>query len=192
MIVFGHPQALYAPADFADESLSINVVLEKSLDGVPGEWQAFHEETINVKTKRQGRLTDIMTPVSSAALDQVMASLGYQITRSNGRIRSRGLSATPTQSPLFNGVAIGVVFEFINPNNEVVLTQNHWWTSKGSGGFSWMFDEWVGDFERLNAASPGEKWTIRIRSDPAVAIRVLDCTKYWQGEVTIPLTITER
>ena len=33
------------------------------------------------------------------------------------------------------------------------------------------------------------QWTLRLKTDPEWALKNLDADKYWDGEITIPLTI---
>jgi hypothetical protein len=36
----------------------------------------------------------------------------------------------------------------------------------------------------------GEGWTVRLTGDPLVAVRDIECTKYWKGQVEVPLQPT--
>jgi hypothetical protein len=35
------------------------------------------------------------------------------------------------------------------------------------------------------------KWRLRIKSDPEIALRDFESTRYWKGDITAPLQVTD-
>jgi hypothetical protein len=140
----------------------------------------------------EGSIDEILTPVVDPAIDQLIASSQYDGgMRADYRIPSTRTSQT-------KGVAFGVIVEYLL-DGVVQATERAWWSggeaafrTSDSVGSKWIdgprFPE--GSSKRSPwSAKSGENWTVRIRSDPETALRVIDADKYWQGDVTIPLTI---
>lgn len=97
----------------------------------------------------------------------------------------RSANATLTSWP--KGVALGIVIE-VCAGDDVVLA-NTSWSSRSSlgihqGGERLDLD---GDRDRFNGRESNEGWTVRVRSDPALALRAMNATMYWDGEVVISL-----
>lgn len=58
------------------------------------------------------------------------------------------------------------------------------------GGSEWVgFDGQPAEPRSPWDAKPGEKWTIKVKSDAETALRVIDRDQYWRGEVEIPLIV---
>ncbi len=152
------------------------------------------ERLVEVPYTIRGNAEDLMSPVVDPALNALVASIQYF---ENPAIWN--LDVGTTYTPATNGIAFGVLMEHVC-DGETRAVERVWWsggppTSVQAGNR--VRREWV-SYSRFGATGgrgleihrwPGEHWTVRIRSDPETALRVLDADKYWEGDVTIPLTI---
>ena len=142
-------------------------------------WTMIEQRTVTIPVRIAGTIDDVMAPVESEEMDRF---LEYYV----GRDSSVRIIRSATETPLFDGVAIGIVMEFIL-EGEIMATELHWWL----GGKDPPPPEWRWGWTEKSSwrAQLGEHWTIRIRSDPEIALRVVDSDRYWSGEITIPLTV---
>ncbi|MCI0364143.1 MAG: hypothetical protein L0Y44_01890 [Phycisphaerales bacterium] len=173
-----------------DEQMTFDVVYE----GIPNQpgLATPSTETILIPIRRGGSAADYLTPVVSPDMDAAMRSLRYQVSQyRDGKGRRISFDTRSTQVGAFNGVAVGVVFEF-TLNGEVVARQPVWWQAGAIRENFLPFAPPEGNMDRVFMAAPNETAMIRVRSDPNIALRVLDCDQYWEGEVTIPLKIVTR
>jgi hypothetical protein len=75
----------------------------------------------------------------------------------------------------------------------VVATASGWWRGTGRSvhPFEGMLDvEIVQDGYRDLPLNDGQ-WSLRLRSDPELALRDFESTRYWAGDVTVPLRVTD-
>jgi hypothetical protein len=154
-----------------------------------------YDRVVEVPYVIRGTIDELITPVVDPALDGLVASIRYRINE-NG-YPQRWVESTCTSGT--RDIGFGVIMEHIH-DGETRAIERVWW----QGGLPLhtnarvpLRNEWV-TRERFQGVSqsggglrpkPGENWTVRIRSDPETALRVIDADKYWQGDVTIPLTI---
>ncbi|MCK4872175.1 MAG: hypothetical protein KAS72_05585 [Phycisphaerales bacterium] len=98
-------------------------------------------------------------------------------------------------------ITLAVTIEFVD-GEEVMFSASAWWSVRRAPDSTGAADvavtpatPWV--WLRMTHETSRPIWTrgragsdivsLRIRSDPAVALRNFDCDRYWVGEVTIPL-----
>jgi len=125
-----------------------------------------------------GSFADIMAPVRDAALDRLIQQ-GASVHRSQVFFDS-----STTFVPGAQGVAFGVIIDCVH-EGKVLRSERFWWPG-GLPSHSTTYSDMV--FQPLDFES-GDVVTVRIRSDPETALRVFDADKYWQGDVTVNLTI---
>jgi hypothetical protein len=141
----------------------------------------------------QGILEDIQTPLENPALDALVSQIEYTV------FDSAQCNINPTRTFTTTGVGFGVLMEH-TANGEVRAVERVWWLggdANDTGNAGRLHREWItpnrmptGGFSgTFISPQPGENWTVRIRSDPETALRVIDADTYRQGDVTIPLTI---
>ena len=75
-------------------------------------------------------------------------------------------------------------------DDQVIMTDHCWWMG-GDGLSPRKFGSWSDqdmDVFRDTDFSTGQ-WTIHVKSDPKLALRAGNATKYWEGEFTIPMPV---
>ena len=154
-------------------------------------------ETVATGTKRitiriAEQLKDDFKPIRDKQLDEILeAELSYKLTRIDGKVRAIMFDTRAMGSPDLEGLAFGVVLEFIF-DDEVVASWPFWIMGGKSGAFGGRMSAYEGDFEKLRQTPSTDGWTLRVRSDPEIALRVIEAKKYWEGEITIPFIINDR
>jgi hypothetical protein len=173
---------------------------------VPLDLEAFEIEVEIVPS-----ISECMGPVNSQELTDILANgLVFRPDSSmQGKVHKPDtnlLDVFATIAEPFRGIAIGGHFEVLR-NGEVVLTHPLWWAAGPNQYYSGvnvitlnqdyrLIDpEMKARFSELpdliRNSAPDDEWTVRLRSDPEIALRVLDCDRYWEGEVEIPIEIYE-
>lgn len=139
-----------------------------------------------------------LQPLSDAELDARVRDAFSPATllRSTGDDPSFAFSyrtlATGTDS--LRDVAFGVVVEACE-DGVPRRTLRVWWRHGGPGLTA--NEEPLEDASRLLAAESSPAWTLRVRSDPALAQRGSDldpdapATRFWQGAFELPLTVED-
>ena len=162
------------------------------------EWRPNPQvETVETGTKRvdvriAGKIEDVLRPVRDTQLDEILeAELSYKLTRVDGKVRALMFDTRAMRSLDFEGIAFGVVIEFIF-DSEVVASWPFWMMGGQSGGFGGRMSQYQGDFNRVRQTPSVDGWTLRVRSDPQIALRVIKADRYWEGEITIPFIIDDR
>ncbi|MCZ6493640.1 MAG: hypothetical protein O6933_06115 [Planctomycetota bacterium] len=157
------------------------------------EWIEVGTEVIEVPVRIAGKLDEIMTPVQSPQMDQILRD---ELQLNVIRFTEAGFfdvwpSVWVTNTPLFDGIALGLVTEFLL-DGEVVAGTTYWWEG-GARTFdaAQTANPYWGDFQRLARMRSEENWTARLRGDAEVALRVVGVDKYWSGQVTIPITLDD-
>lgn len=141
-----------------------------------------------------GSIEEILTGVKSAELDSRIAGIQYEV--GPGWVSCGTWSVTGGSA---EGIGFGVIMEFYR-DGVLIAKERHWWDGSTATG-DWdrvrgservRLDPPPASPRRVSDAKPGENWTIKIKSDPETALRVIDRAQYWEGEVEIPLIIRSR
>lgn len=158
----------------------------------------YEEGSCTLPVTFSGTIDDLLTPIRSEEMDTYFTdALKYEHLRNkSGRGGTISFNIWDMRDEMFLDLAIGVRLEFIY-DGEVVVWKPMWWTiSRKPDGYLSLVGNNLspiqGDIERYSAATSAEGWTLRMRSDPEIALRVMDAETYWEGEVTIPLVIGVR
>ena len=153
-------------------------------------WESVGKTVIPLSLRVQGSAEDLIEPVRYKKIDDLFRT-GNVVTigRDLESTAYHQLDLRPTANAAFDGIAFGVVVEFMR-DGDVIASKNWWWL--GGQGEAGSHEPMHGDITRLLDAGDDATLSMRIRGDPKIAIRVLDADKYWAGEVTIPLTILDR
>lgn len=139
---------------------------------------------VNLEFDIGGSVDEILEPISSAVLDQSLAT-GAQFFVKEGMVQ-----LTQPQGPMgvdFSGGVFAGVVEIIC--NDRVLHSCHFRCMSGSR--SWTFGDCDGEGSqeerRMLKGEFDPDWFIRVRSDPAWSLYELDATRYWVGQFDVPL-----
>jgi hypothetical protein len=136
-----------------------------------------------------GSIDQILTPVRSAEVDAMLRCLAYEGGEGSASVNFWDMVGGPVE-----GLALGLMLEF-RLDGELMLKQRVWWdgTAPQDRDSADVRMEFVrvepepANFKSPWEATPAENWTIIIKSDPEMALRVIDRDRYWEGEVQIRL-----
>lgn len=83
-------------------------------------------------------------------------------------------------------------FEVIRDSKVVAWTVG-WWrgTDRSVNPIEGMLALTVVDEALLRSDAKDSKWQLHIKSDPEMALRDFESTRYWEGEVWVPLRVTD-
>jgi len=182
------------PLEQGGYDLPITLKLERRSQS--GErWQLAMQRQVEVSFDVTQRLDDMLEAVTDDDLDQairdVFANSGLVKYQRGGSLPVRvGLDPRPTYVEAFDGTAVGVRIE-VQRNGQPGRMLDIWWHG-GAGRFNRQH-AWEVPFlddEVLGAPDEeGDRWTLRIRGLPQLALRVRGVSKYWAGEVEVPTFI---
>lgn len=95
-------------------------------------------------------------------------------------------------APVLEGVALGLRVEVLR-DGEVVHALDYW--GEGGAGLGQFTRQWLHSPDGLSFVDDmgidGASWTMRVRGDRGLALRVPGPRRWWQGEFTLPLVIEE-
>lgn len=140
-----------------------------------------------------GAMDEVMTPVESPVLDKMMGSLQYRVGPGWVDAGTHNIIGGAAE-----GIAFGAIFEF-RLDGELIARERQWWDgtrgdpAERNGGSEWVrVDPAPAHFKSPWDATPSEHWIITIKSDPETALRLIDRSNYWKGEVQVPLVVQRR
>lgn len=171
-------------------SLDIQASLWRLRQWIPGaELEHGDDKVVRINYDIRGTADDCISAVTSEALDDILRK-GF--VYSAGDVKGLSLNPLGTQTEATTGIAFGVIIDHML-DGEVVATQRVWW--RGGPNMTGEYDtkmEWIATKNGVSPPHPwmarsGENWTMRIKGDAETALRVIDCDRYWKGEVTMPL-----
>ncbi|MHC4948697.1 MAG: Rpo12/RPC10 RNA polymerase subunit family protein [Planctomycetota bacterium] len=162
-------------------------------------WHPVESRTAEVSVRVGGALEDLMTPVRDAALDELLVRRMFILVSDGGPDAPPHVSpdVSATTDPRFDGVAVAVRIEILL-DDAVVGRAAAWWTGGVRGGRDLRtVAEPGGDLERLAEVEDGSRLRARVRSDPALALRVVDADRFWEGRADVrvehaPLVMVRR
>jgi hypothetical protein len=135
------------------------------------------------------RISDVLTPVTDSTIGQELAN-GLDVMPYGGaQAGAPRVWLNMTGASRSQGIAEAAKIEFLR-NGRVEATARVWsgppqawpWTAAGLN-WSLLLDH-PKAVAGVDFTSPA--WTIRITSDPEMALRDLDLTRYWSGSVVAP------
>ncbi|MHC5023973.1 MAG: hypothetical protein ACYTGG_08680, partial [Planctomycetota bacterium] len=156
-------------------------------DGSVGTIELVGQDVVTLPVEVGGTIDDVLPPVSMTAMDAIMRD-GLVITYRQGRFERPSLmiETGSTAVPVFDGVAIGVHLDIMR--DDVALDSV---TCAWPGGRSASAEPIRVAINDDAAAALRQDDTsgiqVRVGSDPAAALWVIDATRRWSGEVTVPL-----
>lgn len=159
------------------------------------EWLSINKETITLPITIGDSLDTVIQPVSDEATTEAMKSVFGNVTRWTGGPQPVrfNIAANQTFSPEFKDTAIGVSVELFH-NDRVVRQLDLWWI--GGADVADRGYEHAVPFEdhdtllQIREEDLDANWELRVRSDPALALRAGDAAFYWKGDFTVTFTLT--
>lgn len=155
------------------------------------EWHEIGSDTIDVPVTISGSIDDIISPMESIQIKSLLQS-GLRVNAFKSKDPNMfvvELSPFCTRTLICDGMGFGFQGEILL-DDEVIARTTYWWDG-GQSGFNYLgFNNQIeGDFERLKLMKAGEKWELRLRADPEIAIRIPSVNQYWNGTITLPIEI---
>lgn len=177
-------------------SLSFSYRTETPEQVRPGKPPQTGELTVRVRV--EGTMDDALPPARAPKLDTLMATVaqrelkGWRNTSRASPSAALIYVAMGSTVPEFNDIGFGVVVEYVR-NGEVVGTERCWWLGgpppKGYRSPLVERDWKEGDSRAVHGkVQGGDTWSIRLRSDQELALRVPEAKRYWKGGMEFQLT----
>jgi hypothetical protein len=177
------------------EKLDFDIVLERRLPGQKAQWKHIQEQSISVRLALDGPLAETLKPTQAEDLHQaVMSTFNQGVVRWTGgrsplRVR---FDRRPTYALALENTAIGACVEILRDGN-LARRLDLWWSAQpepGNDDYGWLVA--YEDVPLLMEANDADdRWRMRVRGDPALALRAGSATTYWEGEFTVPLVVQD-
>ncbi len=175
--------------------LLFTVRLERRLPGDTTAWDGVQQETIQVPVEFCGTIAELIEPVRDQSLDEAVRStfsLGVvKWTSGHSPVRVNFDPRRTIGIPPDTG--IGASVELLH-DDTLARRLDMWWRvgrRREGRGMGWLVS--YEDVELLSGANDDDgRWSMRVRSDPALAIRAGEIARCWEGEFTVPLKVDER
>ncbi len=161
-------------------------------------WEPVGTFAARFTTRIEGAVADMIEPVSDPAMLASVAQVFGDAVRWHGGGRSPvrfRINAPMTYFSAFNDTAIGVSVELVR-QGEVARRLNLWWIAGDNvadGDRNYGFEINHENLELLRQLEAGtidaDGWQLRIRSDPALALRAGSARRYWEGEITTTVNL---
>lgn len=150
-------------------------------------WRSAVELPIHVS----GSVDDIMEPVADSEIDRLIASDSAAYVEDIGRVRFRIDQFSPQ---VLNDphLTFALTVEVLRDRKPVLSGAGWWRAGPAAPGHRHCLPALPleGDaFDIDTLGEPGHEWQLRIRSNPEMALRDFESSRYWDGDVTIPLTL---
>lgn len=211
----GGPRGAYSlhlpPLDSSLKEIVIDFELQRRRPGKPmlsvaadphappnplDQWQPASKQTVSVPIKITGRLEQLATPADSLAMTSAIAQTfgGGAVKWSSGQSPVRfNINPGATSGPEFDDTAVGITAELVF-DGMVARRLNLWWLG-GKAGLSpadinYGFEVSLEEPELLQQVTEKDnRWRLRLRGDPLLALRAGKAAKYWSGEFFVPLKL---
>jgi hypothetical protein len=187
------PLVIDPPPDAA--ALDFDLELERRLPSPQATWEHMQEVSISVPLALEGSLAEAMQPAEDEDLhDAVVSTFNQGVIKWTGGRSPVRVRFTPylTRVPELEDTAIGACVEILR-DGILARRLDLWWPARPGAydeGVGWRVD--YEDVELLMEANETDgHWQMRVRGDPAIALRAGAGTRYWAGEFTVPLTVNE-
>ena len=174
--------------------LDFDVVLERLVPGEDTQWEQVQAEAISVEVEFAGNLTDEFEPSLDEKLQEAMRStFGLGVMKWTGGRSPVRVRFDPRQTEGLGSddTLIGAAIEILREGT-LARRLEIWWpvNASGRGNMGWVVA--YEDEDLITEANDSDgRWQMIVRGDPTVALRAGKAARYWAGEFTVPLSITE-
>ncbi len=178
----------------APARLLFEVAVDRLLPEEGAQWEQVQVQTIACDVEVTGTLAETLRPAEDPALqDAVMAAFGRGVTRwASGRSPLR-VSFDPRATIELGppDTAVGAAVEILREGTLARRLEIWWPLRPGSTVAGWLVA--YEDEPLLREANSADGlWQMRVRGEPALALRAGQATSCWQGEFTVPLLVRDR
>jgi hypothetical protein len=167
---------------------------QQASEAVDGGWESVGTYAITLNTKVDGKIEDLMKPLASASLDAAVQQVFGNAVRWTGGGLSPvrfGINVPATFTPEFDDTAMGVSVD-LERQGVVARRLNLWWiagTRAPDQGRNYGFEINYEDLDLLRQLQEEEGWSLRVRSDPLIALRAGAAKQFWKGELSVPINL---
>jgi hypothetical protein len=158
-------------------------------------WEPVLTQTVTLPIRAQKAGEASLQPVDSLELADTVARVfndspvRFGLNRSPVRFR---MATNSTDNILFDDVALGMSVELLH-HEELARQLNVWWlggmiAGERRYGYEIAFES--PDLAAMTQIDDPKAWTLRVRGQRDLALRVGSGTKFWDGEMTIPVQLT--
>ncbi len=175
--------------------LEFGVRLERKLPGEGSAWDVVQQETFRLPVEFAGMVSEVIEPVRDKSLDEAVRSTFSQgVVKWSGGYSPVRVRFDPRRTfGLDPGTGIGASVELLH-DDTLARRLDMWWRvdrNRDGWGMGWLVA--YEDIELLAGANAADgRWRLRVRSDPALALRAGEVVRCWEGEFTVPLRVEER
>jgi hypothetical protein len=159
-------------------------------------WERAGSQVARLDLEVEGVIDDHLTPVTDPALDEPMRRAFSQgLTQwSRGSLPVRvGIGARETFTEDFDDMVVAVRIDVLR-NGEPGRQLDIWWIA-GEGGlarqYAWEVP-WLSDEVLSPRSKRDERWELRVRGLPELAMRIEGVERYWAGEFTVPVRVVRQ
>jgi hypothetical protein len=188
-----YPLVIERPRD--SETLDFDVVLERRLPDPDATWEHVQDQSISVTLALDGPIAEVLRPVESGDLQEAMVSaFSPGVTKWTGGRSPVRVRFDPRHTYVLalEDTAIGACVEILR-DGELARRLDLWWSSRplaGNANYGWLVA--YEDVPLLMEANEADgRWQMRVRGDPAIALRAGAASSYWADEFTVPLEVNE-
>lgn len=187
------------PPPSGARSIDLRVTAER-ID-VDGSVRRFEPVTLTAPVQHAGGASTMLNATTDPEIERLLReALGGRVGRhasdgadQPGARRVSSLRFTRAfRAPVLEGVAIGLRIEILR-DDEVVHVLDHW--GEGGAGPGQFRRQWLHSPDGLSfvdaMGADGAAWTMRVRGERGLALRVPGATTWWQGEFTMPLIVED-
>jgi hypothetical protein len=179
------------------DTIEFDVVLERRLPGAQDPWEHVQQQTISVPLDRKGPLlAEALQPSDHRGLlDAVRSTFDQAVVKWTGGPSPVRVRFDPrfTYGMMMDDTVFGASVEILR-DDELARRLDLWWSTQpepGDRNYGWLVA-----YENvpllLQANEADGRWRMRVRGDPAIALRAGPASTYWAGEFTKPLAIDAR
>ena len=176
-----------------EHDVDIKVAIDRRASS-DDDWERIDERVVTVPIEVEGTLAEHLEAVGGEELDAIIRrvfSSGLSKSDSGSLPVRVGLNGRFAADTLFDDTAVGVRID-VYRNGELGRQLDIWWEAGTlSQGTAWEVP-WLDDDVLGRPDVEGEQWMLRVRGLPELALRVDGTTRYWEGEVTVPVQVQRR
>ncbi len=158
-------------------------------------WKARFSAPVNLVDD----VSQILTPVTDLPVERLLSHARGPVIRvePSSDVAALDLGMTAVQEALGDIEALTIACRIeIMRDGEVVAAREAWWPLKASNRSTFTLQQmsrvWFRDDALVGGLRdrPDGDWSVRLVSDPLLALRIFDIDHYWEGDITLPLTVT--
>ncbi len=178
-------------------SVGYEVEVFRRRNDITDDWVSVETSTVILPLTVRDSLEEAIAGVSSEAMTDVMKTMFGGVTKWTGGPQPVRFQVRPNLTFVadFDSTAIGISVELLHKG--VVARQlDLWWLAGENAGLNRGYEHDVPfeDYDLLMSLEPEDlesDWSLRVRSDPNLALLAGNAPQYWKGEFTVDITLNQ-